>query len=60
MEDNTMSKRKYCYYIVSGVFCEEQFTEWKKAFTEYARCESATIYGQPNIDGANMEVIMSK
>lgn len=55
-----MSKRKYCYYIVSGVFCEEQFTEWKKAFTEYARCESATIYGQPNIDGANMEVIMSK
>lgn len=60
-------KRKYLNFIfecVDEVFdTGENFYEsheWRAVFTSYMRRESATIYGLPNYDGANYEVIMSK
>lgn len=56
-----MSKRKYAYFIFQtdeGEF--EQTESWQRVFTRYNRNESATIYGMPNYDGAQLEIIMSK
>ena len=60
-------KRKYINFIlecIGEVFNDgENFFEshdWRGVFASYMKRESATIYGLPNNDGANYEVIMSK
>ena len=56
-----MSKRKYAYFIFhTGEDEFEQTESWQRVFTRYNRSESATIYGMPNYDGAQLEIIMSK
>lgn len=56
-----MTKRKYANFIL--YVDDYDFFEtdnWQSVFKSYQRHESATIYGLPNYDGANYEVIMSK
>lgn len=56
-----MSKRKYAYFIFhTGEDEFEQTDNWKRVFTYYNQSESAIIYGMPNYDGAQLEIIMSK
>lgn len=55
-----MSKRKYAWFIFHAEDDFEQTTSWKRVFTRYQRNKTATIYGMPNYDGAQLEVIMSK
>lgn len=56
-----MAKRKYCNFIVSlpNDDCWETPC-WRAAFCAFQREDEVTIYGLPNYDGANYEVIMSK
>lgn len=54
-------KRKYSNFIVEVENEEPYETQcWKSAFSTYQRSESCTVYGLPNYEGANYEVIMSK
>jgi hypothetical protein len=54
-------KRKYSNFIVEIEGEEPHETQcWTDAFSTYQRSESCTIYGLPNYEGANYEVIMSK
>lgn len=56
-----MSNRKYSNFIFHTG--EDNFWEsdsWRAVFRAFQQAESATIYGLPNYDGANYEVIMSK
>lgn len=54
-----MSKRKYFYYIVATEFGNKTREDYKEAFAEYKRSDSATLYGITT-GLYNMEVIMSK
>ena len=54
-------KRKYSNFIVETENDESfETTCWQSAFSSYQKNISCTIYGLPNYDGANYEVIMSK
>ena len=53
-------KRKYSYFMVETENDTWGTSLWRSAFSAYQRSESCTIYGLPNHDGANYEVIMSK
>jgi hypothetical protein len=60
-KQKAMSKRKYAYFIFhTGEDEFEQTESWQRVFTRYNRNESAAIYGMPNYDGAQLEIIMSK
>lgn len=57
----TIMKRKYLNFIVETENEDAWETPWwRAAFCAYQRSKSCTIYGLPNCDGANYEVIMSK
>ena len=54
-------KRKYLNFIVETENEDAWETPWwRAAFCAYQRSESCNIYGLPNRDGANYEIIMSK
>lgn len=56
-----MGKRKYAWFIFhAGEDDFEQTESWRRVFTRYQRSESAIIYGMPNYNGAQLEIIMSK
>jgi hypothetical protein len=54
-------KRKYSNFIVE-IEGEEPYEThcWTDAFSNYQSSGNCTIYGLPNYEGANYEVIMSK
>ena len=56
-----MKKRKYKFFIFhTGEEDFEQTENWRRVFTRYQRNVSAIIYGLPNYDGAQLEIVMSK
>ena len=56
-----MTKRKYTTFILESDTQSVMSFSWREVFSKYMRTnESATIYGLPNYDGADLEVIMSK
>lgn len=62
-----MAKGRYKIFILEtnelNFDNSENFYEsrdWRSVFGDYMRLGSATVYGLPNYDGANYEVIMSK
>ena len=56
-----MAKRKYTTFILESDTSSMLSSSWREVFSKYMRTnESATIYGLPNYDGADWEVVMSK
>lgn len=55
-----MPNRKYINFILETEEDSFECQDWKVVFGSYQREESATIYGLPNYDGANYEMIISK
>lgn len=56
-----MAKRKYCNFVIEfedNTSFETQ--DYREVFRAYQRNDTATIYGLPNYDGAQYEVIMCK
>ena len=61
IKEDKIMKRKYLNFIVETEDEDAWETPWwRAAFCTYQRNKSCTIYGLPNYDGANYEVIMSK
>lgn len=55
-----MKKRKYSWFIFTDETETFETGCWQNVFRHFAKAISATVYGLPNYDGANYEVIMSK
>ena len=55
-----MRKRKYQWFIFEDETGFWETGSWQNIFRNFMKAESATVYGLPNFEGANYEVIMSK
>lgn len=55
-----MKKRKYKWFIFADETETWETGDWHNVFRNFAKAVSATVYGLPNYESANYEVIMSK
>jgi hypothetical protein len=55
-----MKKRKYRWFIFADETETWETGDWHNVFRNFTKSVSATVYGLPNQDGANYEIIMSK
>ena len=55
-----MGKRKYQWFIFEDETGFWETGSWRNIFRNFMKAASATVYGLPNSEGANYEVIMNK
>lgn len=55
-----MKKRKYQWFIFEDGTETFETGDWRSVFRSFTKAISATVYGLPDYDGSNYEVVLSK